>query len=562
MLIVNDSVHLGEGFFSETFLGFYVDDETGEKQQVIVKQVTERVILKQLITDKKLSDNEDSIKDINIKQSDFTLKKKQLNELLKNEASIAKNLSHSNLIRMVDFVKFKGKPSLVYQYVDCGTLDERLKKHKSLYFGEWIDLLEQLSTGLAYLHGFSHLEGLIHMDLCPKNILLDSKGQIKIGDFGLTQVADIHIADNFIQYITDRYRYYNKNYSAPELEKDKKVYQSSDLWSLALTLFIALTGKPLKIRNKNLNDIAANDINGRRKVIRYIYRHIENKLLKIDIQLIPEIKHLFRSLLAKPEGKGFHNAVELFNWIKEISSNSESKLGKWFVNIAKSKNHFLKAYSFFEENLAKKTDSILEIINSDNNIEKSIKQVTSLIDEQEKIIISIQQEIKKTCELMVLSFSPDKKEGIGYTTSIFDTIIGQSISKFAISYFQFLQYCNSKNSSEIKKILNENFSDFVLQLANKTKEFNEQAIHFLSRSMQCNFFASNCSYLYTIHKLFIAWIDTKFYSTGYNIFKIFNEAVIAIENYCNFTLNRPSFENLFYIEKLHNIFQLKRKNIN
>jgi len=104
------------------------------------------------------------------------------------EARLAAKLDHPNIVQVFDVGEEDGRPFIVMEQVDGGTLGDRLKgRQRSIPRSEALRLLCQLCEGL----GHAHAKKLVHRDIKPQNLLLrDSDGCLKITDFGIARVAE------------------------------------------------------------------------------------------------------------------------------------------------------------------------------------------------------------------------------------------------------------------------------------------------------------------------------------------------------------------------------------
>lgn len=76
-------------------------------------------------------------------------------------------------------------PYYVMEYVEEGSLDDRLKRHGTLSAAEAVELFEEIAVGLAHAHG----KGVVHCDLKPANILIDQDGMPRLADFGQSRLS-------------------------------------------------------------------------------------------------------------------------------------------------------------------------------------------------------------------------------------------------------------------------------------------------------------------------------------------------------------------------------------
>jgi len=104
------------------------------------------------------------------------------------EARLAAKLDHPNIVQVFDVGEDDGRPFIVMEQVEGGTLGDRLDgRRRSIPRTDALRLLSQLCAGL----GHAHAKKLVHRDIKPQNLLLrDSDGCLKITDFGIARAAE------------------------------------------------------------------------------------------------------------------------------------------------------------------------------------------------------------------------------------------------------------------------------------------------------------------------------------------------------------------------------------
>jgi serine/threonine protein kinase len=172
-------------------------------------------------------------------------------ERFQQEFTAIRPLSHPNVVRALSQGEHEGAPYLVLELVPGQNLDEYLKEKSTLAPADSVAMFLQVAEGLRYLHA-NHI---VHRDVKPSNIFLTPDHHAKIGDFGLVK----NLNDSL--YLTrSRQGMGTIDYGAPEQFEDaKRVDRRCDLYSLAATLYTALTGKfpfgvgnPLQILSRKL----------------------------------------------------------------------------------------------------------------------------------------------------------------------------------------------------------------------------------------------------------------------------------------------------------------------
>jgi serine/threonine protein kinase len=140
------------------------------------------------------------------------------------EARLAAKLDHPNIVQVFDVGEDDGRPFIVMEQVDGGTLGDRLNgRRKSIPRAEGLHVLGQLCEGL----GHAHARKLVHRDIKPQNLLLrSSDGCLKITDFGIARAAEettrLTQAGKVIG--TERYM-------APEQLADEKITPATDVYA-------------------------------------------------------------------------------------------------------------------------------------------------------------------------------------------------------------------------------------------------------------------------------------------------------------------------------------------
>ena len=161
------------------------------------------------------------------------------------EALSASSLAHPNIVEMYDVGEDDGTYYIVMEYVDGKTLKQLLKKRGTLTLSEAIDIMSQLTDGMAHAHD----SYIIHRDLKPQNIMIKDDGQIKITDFGIA------MALNSTQLTQTNSVMGSVHYLPPEQASGKGCTIKSDIYSMGIIFYELLTGS-LPFRGDNAVEIA------------------------------------------------------------------------------------------------------------------------------------------------------------------------------------------------------------------------------------------------------------------------------------------------------------------
>ena len=161
------------------------------------------------------------------------------------EALSASSLAHPNIVEMYDVGEDDGTYYIVMEYVDGKTLKQLLKKRGTLTLSEAIDIMSQLTDGMAHAHD----SYIIHRDLKPQNIMIKDDGQIKITDFGIA------MALNSTQLTQTNSVMGSVHYLPPEQASGKGCTIKSDIYSMGIIFYELLTGT-LPFKGDNAVEIA------------------------------------------------------------------------------------------------------------------------------------------------------------------------------------------------------------------------------------------------------------------------------------------------------------------
>ncbi len=189
------------------------------------------------------------------------------------EALSVSNLSHPNIVEVYDVGEEDGSHYIVMEYIEGKTLKQLLKKRESLTLTEVIDIMTQLTDGIAH----AHESYIIHRDIKPQNIMIEDDGRIKITDFGIA------MALNATQLTQTNSVMGSVHYLPPEQASGKSATVKSDIYSLGIMMYELLTGN-VPFRGDNAVEIALKHMKDKipsvRKQDPSIPQSVENIILK------------------------------------------------------------------------------------------------------------------------------------------------------------------------------------------------------------------------------------------------------------------------------------------
>ncbi len=149
-------------------------------------------------------------------------------------------LNHPNIARLLDAgASSAGLPYFVLEFVNGRPIDEAVR---SLALDARLSLFLQLADAVAH----AHRNLLVHRDLKPGNVLVDTEGQVKLLDFGIAKALDplegVAGAAAALNATVGGVRPYTPNYASPEQVRGEPVSTATDIYSLGVLLYQMLTG--------------------------------------------------------------------------------------------------------------------------------------------------------------------------------------------------------------------------------------------------------------------------------------------------------------------------------
>ena len=219
------------------------------------------------------------------------------------EALSVSNLSHPNIVEVYDVGEEDGQYYIVMEYIEGKTLKQLLNKRGALTLPEVIDIMTQLTDGLAH----AHEAYIIHRDIKPQNIMIEDNGTVKITDFGIA------MAVNATQFTQTNSVMGTVHYLPPEQANGKGATVKSDIYSLGILMYELLTGS-VPFKGDNAVEIAL--------------KHMKEKLPSIRKQnpLIPQsVENIVIKACAKNPRNRYDTVKEMHDDIVDAMERENEK---------------------------------------------------------------------------------------------------------------------------------------------------------------------------------------------------------------------------------------------
>ena len=272
------------------------------------------------------------------------------------EALSASSLSHPNIVEVYDVGEDDGQYYIVMEYCPGKTLKQLLKRRGSLTITEVVDIMLQVTDGMAHAHDAY----IIHRDIKPQNIIILENGIIKITDFGIA------MALNSTQLTQTNSVMGSVHYLPPEQASGKGSTIRSDIYSMGILMYELLTGD-VPYRGENAVEIAL--------------KHLKEPLPSIR-KYLPSIPQSIENVILKSTAKNpknrYKDAREMYEDIKTALSPERLDEPRWVYKYSEKELEETKVLD----------DVVKEVKNQDKKEAKKIeKEIKEENKKQNKILI-------------------------------------------------------------------------------------------------------------------------------------------------------------------------------
>jgi serine/threonine protein kinase len=216
-----------------------------------------------------------------------------------DEAKLVSDLVHENIVQIYQLGCTPQKEFyIVMELVEGLALHDLLRHHRNeklrLPENLAVHVVSRIARGLAYAHEFKNRRGevlgIVHRDVCPKNILITTEGLAKLTDFGVAKALTNSIGDD---WLTGKIPF-----MSPEQAQCGEVTFRSDIYSLGAVLFYVLTGG-IPIRPSDANpDVDA-------------FHRIPVPWVQLKNRAAPELIELLKTALAPEPENRFGDMAEM-----------------------------------------------------------------------------------------------------------------------------------------------------------------------------------------------------------------------------------------------------------
>jgi eukaryotic-like serine/threonine-protein kinase len=222
-----------------------------------------------------------------------------LRQRFHQEAVAAGRLTHPAIIAVHDVGEAEGRPFIVMEYIEGGTLADLLLGGQPLPLADAVEIVVQVCAALDY----AHRHGVVHRDIKPRNILV-GPGVTKVTDFGTARILDASHTLTGTMLGTPAYM-------SPEMVRGLAADPRSDLFSLGVVLYETLTG---------VNPFIAADL----AAVLYRIVNIDAPSVRHHNAELPRaLDRVLRRALAKEPEARYATATDLANALREAASGEK-----------------------------------------------------------------------------------------------------------------------------------------------------------------------------------------------------------------------------------------------
>jgi len=228
-------------------------------------------------------------------------------ERFKGEAKVLADLSHPNIVRFYEFIRYDNLTFIVMDFIEGRNLRQIINQRTTSFtVTECTKILTPICSALNFAHG----KGFVHCDIKPENILVDPSGKYLLSDFGIVSVTgQREVLPGGIG---------TPAYMAPEQILNEELLPQTDIYAIGIMLFELLTGqKPFQGKS---GQHQYSQIEG----IKWEHLHcspLHPSLLNPSVP--PEADELILHCLEKEPQNRYHNATQISFYLESIARKNK-----------------------------------------------------------------------------------------------------------------------------------------------------------------------------------------------------------------------------------------------
>ena len=229
------------------------------------------------------------------------LEDEEARERFTREAKAAARVDHPNICTIHEIGEDNGQTFLAMAYVEGQTVREKIKA-RPLKLEDALDIAMQTAQGLQA----AHEKEIVHRDIKSANLIVTPKGQVKIMDFGLAQLAEQSRLTKTAMILG------TPAYLSPEQARREPTDRRTDIWSLGVVIYEMVTGK-LPFEGE------------REEAVAYAIVHEEPEAMtaqRVDVPV--ELDRIVRKALAKDRAERYPHVEDLLVDLRALRNERES----------------------------------------------------------------------------------------------------------------------------------------------------------------------------------------------------------------------------------------------
>lgn len=401
----------------------------------------------------------------------------KMKEKVKREIDILKLFMHPHIIRLYEVINTPSDIFVVTEYITGGELFDYIIERGRLSEDESRKFFQQMISGIEYCH--KHM--IVHRDLKPENLLLDAHLNVKIADFGLSNI----MKDGFFLKTSCG----SPNYAAPEVISGKPYLGPEvDIWSCGIIMYALLCGS-LPFDDENIPNLFKKIKSGIYLLPSYLSdcsrdliarMLVTNPLTRISLEGIrnhPWFQTRLPKYLSFPPMKKNQKGKNRNRLDKKIIKivAKKTKLGEKFLEMAiqsDDKNTFSIIYHLIRESITP-----FDMITVDQDFSNSSKQIKT-----KKIFVK-----KKRRQNIFKNYKPKKKWFLGFENP-FST--GIEVMKEIYRSIKILKWCwGCFGSYTIRLFIPRNTGWKIKKRSIRNKNKNYELLIKIGLQLYKNFFS-------------------------------------------------------------------------